>query len=254
MPRKWLFKNQSSQRNPNSLCSLKRLTKRSITPFCRVPFYLHRSNSKELSNCIKKDFNSIGPYCCEQKLPKQKCLSPYGSQLSHADNRIGLKYCFRPRPISTPDTLITPKNQTPLRLPHRDFRHFPHSSLQCQTTPAELGFSDSLKSPFQNSTETIHASTASIPHPSPAISKANCIIQFTSMVEERESFESQWAPSDVTEESLKEMVAHGVLPVKEIIGWRPAYDEAFPTPDTHEVVVFSHFFYGGFSLPTSRFF
>ena len=48
----------------------------SITPFCRVPFYLHRSNSKESSNCVKKDFNNIGPYCCEQKLPKQKCLSP----------------------------------------------------------------------------------------------------------------------------------------------------------------------------------
>ncbi len=39
-----------------------------------------------------------------------------------------------------------------------------------------------------------------------------------------------------------------------VIGWRPACGEAFPTPDTHEVVVFSHFFYGGFSLPTSRFF
>nr|AAK92685.1 putative retrotransposon protein [Oryza sativa Japonica Group] len=74
------------------------------------------------------------------------------------------------------------------------------------------------------------------------------------MAEERESFESQWAPSDVTEENLKEMVAHGVLPAKEIIGWRPAYGEAFHTPDTHEVVVFSHFFYGGFSLPTSKFF
>nr|CAE05408.2 OSJNBa0036B17.2 [Oryza sativa Japonica Group] len=56
------------------------------------------------------------------------------------------------------------------------------------------------------------------------------------MAEERESFESQWAPSDVTEENLKEMVAHGVLPAKEIIGWRPAFGEAFPTPDTHEVV------------------
>ena len=74
------------------------------------------------------------------------------------------------------------------------------------------------------------------------------------MAEERESFESQWAPSDVTEDNLKEMVAHGVLPAKEIIGWRPAFGEAFPTPDTHEVVVFSHFFYGGFSLPTLRFF
>jgi hypothetical protein len=58
------------------------------------------------------------------------------------------------------------------------------------------------------------------------------------MAEERESFESQWAPSDVTEENLKEMVAQGVFPAKEIIGWRPACGKAFPTPDTHEVVVF----------------
>ncbi|XP_066159625.1 uncharacterized protein [Oryza sativa Japonica Group] len=42
------------------------------------------------------------------------------------------------------------------------------------------------------------------------------------MAEEKESFEGQWATSDVTEENLKEMVAHGVLPAKEIIGWRPA--------------------------------
>nr|ABA93608.1 retrotransposon protein, putative, unclassified [Oryza sativa Japonica Group] len=74
------------------------------------------------------------------------------------------------------------------------------------------------------------------------------------MAEERESFESQRAPSDVTEENLKEMVAHGVLPAKEIFGWRPAFGEAFPTPDTHEVVVLSHFFHGRFSLPTSSFF
>nr|ABF93728.1 retrotransposon protein, putative, unclassified [Oryza sativa Japonica Group] len=74
------------------------------------------------------------------------------------------------------------------------------------------------------------------------------------MAEKRESFESQWAPSDVTEDNLKEMLAHGVLLAKEIIGWRPAFGEAFPTPDTHEIVVFAHFFYGGFSLPTSRFF
>lgn len=74
------------------------------------------------------------------------------------------------------------------------------------------------------------------------------------MAEERESFESQWVPSDVTEENLKEMVAHGVLPAKEIIEWRPAYGEAFPTPNTHEVIVFTPFFYGRFALPTSKFF
>lgn len=50
------------------------------------------------------------------------------------------------------------------------------------------------------------------------------------------------------------MVAHGVLPSKEIIGWRPVFGEPFPTPDTHEIVVFTHFFYGGFALQTSKFF
>jgi hypothetical protein len=50
----------------------KKAYKISITLFCWAPFYLHRSNSKELSNCVKKDFNSIGLYCREQVLPKQK--------------------------------------------------------------------------------------------------------------------------------------------------------------------------------------
>lgn len=43
------------------------------------------------------------------------------------------------------------------------------------------------------------------------------------MAEEKESLQSQWAPSDVKEATLKEMVAHGVLPSKVIIGWCPAY-------------------------------
>lgn len=74
------------------------------------------------------------------------------------------------------------------------------------------------------------------------------------MIKERESAQSQWAPSDVKESTLLEMVSHDVLPSKEIIGWRPAYGEAFPTPDTHEIVVFTHFFYSGLALPTSDFF
>lgn len=53
---------------------------------------------------------------------------------------------------------------------------------------------------------------------------------------------------------VEEMMVHGVLPNKEIIGWRPACGEPFPTPDTHEIVVFTHFFYFGFALPTSKFF
>ena len=50
------------------------------------------------------------------------------------------------------------------------------------------------------------------------------------------------------------MVKDGVLPEKEIIGWRAADGEAFPTANTGEIVVFESFFYRGFSIPTSRFF
>ena len=50
------------------------------------------------------------------------------------------------------------------------------------------------------------------------------------------------------------MVKDGVLPEKEIIGWRAADGEAFPTANTSEIVVFEPFFYRGFSVPTSRFF
>ncbi len=50
------------------------------------------------------------------------------------------------------------------------------------------------------------------------------------------------------------MVKDGVLPEKEIIGWRAVDGEAFPTANTGEIVVFESFFYRGFSVPTSRFF
>ena len=153
---------------PKQLLQPKKAYKNSITLFCQVSFYLHRSNSKE---CIKNDFISIGPYRGEQKLPKQKCLSHYRPPLSHAGSRIRLKYCFRPKPISTSNTLITPKrNKTSLRLPRRDSRHFPHFPLQCKTAPAKLGFTDLLQSILQNSAKTFRATTAPIPHPLPAIS------------------------------------------------------------------------------------
>ncbi len=75
-----------------------------------------------------------------------------------------------------------------------------------------------------------------------------------SMAEERKIPFEQWVTSDVKESTLREMVKNGVLPPKEIIGWRPAACEEFPTPNTGEIVVFTSFFYCGFSLPTSEFF
>src|SRR5438105_2387606 len=60
--------------------------------------------------------------------------------------------------------------------------------------------------------------------------------------------------STVAEENLRRMVNDGVLPEKEIIGWRATDGEAFLTANTSEIVVFEPFFYHGFSIPTSRFF
>lgn len=45
-----------------------------------------------------------------------------------------------------------------------------------------------------------------------------------------------------------------VLPEQAIIKWRPTAGESFPTPDTDEVIVFEHYFYRGFGLPTCTFF
>src|SRR5438105_11937111 len=66
--------------------------------------------------------------------------------------------------------------------------------------------------------------------------------------------EQVWQRSTVTEEHLHRMVKEGVLPEKEVIGWRAADGEAFPTANTGEIVVFEPFFYRGFSVPTNRFF
>ena len=60
--------------------------------------------------------------------------------------------------------------------------------------------------------------------------------------------------SIVTEAELEKMVEDQVLPAKELIGWRVANGELFPTANTEEIVVFTSFFYWGFSLPSSSFF
>ncbi len=80
----------------------KKAYKISITLFCWAPFYSHRSISKELSNCIKKDFSSIGSHHYEHKLPKQKAPKSLGITTGHAGNNIGLKYCTGPGPLVLP--------------------------------------------------------------------------------------------------------------------------------------------------------
>ena len=64
----------------------------------------------------------------------------------------------------------------------------------------------------------------------------------------------EWKMSNVTDGHLQKLFNDDVLPAKEIIGWRAAAGKKFPSPHTDEVVVFSSFFYRGFSLPTSSFF
>src|SRR5438876_11757929 len=66
--------------------------------------------------------------------------------------------------------------------------------------------------------------------------------------------EETWSASTVMEKDLEKMVDDLVLPQKNIIGWRAASGELFPTTDTNEIVVFEHFFYRGFALSTSAFF
>ena len=87
---------------PKQLLQPNKAYKNSITPFCGAPFYLHDNNSKELLNCIKKDFSSIGPHHWEHKLPKQKAPKSLGITTGHAVNNIGLKYCAGPGPLALP--------------------------------------------------------------------------------------------------------------------------------------------------------
>src|SRR5438552_17687474 len=64
--------------------------------------------------------------------------------------------------------------------------------------------------------------------------------------------ERVWQASTVTEEHLRRMGKDGVLPEKEIIGWRAADGEAFPTANTGEIVVFQPFFYRDVTVPIRR--
>src|SRR5436190_12311283 len=66
--------------------------------------------------------------------------------------------------------------------------------------------------------------------------------------------EEVWSKSMVMEEGLEKMVIDLFLPEKNLIGWRAAFGESFPTANTDEIVVFEHFFYRGFALTTNDFF
>nr|ABF97147.1 retrotransposon protein, putative, Ty3-gypsy subclass [Oryza sativa Japonica Group] len=53
---------------------------------------------------------------------------------------------------------------------------------------------------------------------------------------------------------LDDLVEDKLLPAQEIIGWRLAITELFPTPNTSEIIGLEPFFHHGFALATSDFY
>lgn len=52
---------------------------------------------------------------------------------------------------------------------------------------------------------------------------------------------------------LEEAVEEGILPSRDLIGWRGAAGEEFPTPNTDDIMVFLPFFRFGLGLPADDF-
>lgn len=72
------------------------------------------------------------------------------------------------------------------------------------------------------------------------------------MAEEREIPLELWSTLNVEKKTLWEMVEDGMLPAKEIIGWRLACGNEYPTRNIGEFLVFTQFLYCGFGLSTSE--
>ena len=65
---------------------------------------------------------------------------------------------------------------------------------------------------------------------------------------------SSWQKCSLQESDIQDMVERGILPEKQISGWRCCYGEEFPSEDTNQMVVFKSFYEKSFALPAGAFF
>lgn len=64
---------------------------------------------------------------------------------------------------------------------------------------------------------------------------------------------TDWSRSLSTDATLEKLVADGLMPPREIGGWRPAFVEQTPQPYDDEMVVFEEYYRHGFGNPCHPF-
>ena len=66
--------------------------------------------------------------------------------------------------------------------------------------------------------------------------------------------EKMWLKSELSEQGIQALVTQGLLKPKVEVEWKAAFNEAFPTENTDEQVIFASYFERGFNVPTGDFF
>ncbi|RLN11526.1 gypsy-type retrotransposon RIRE2 protein [Panicum miliaceum] len=66
--------------------------------------------------------------------------------------------------------------------------------------------------------------------------------------------ELAWFLSTMTDADIEALVAQGLLPEKVVSRWWSCTEEAFPSEDRTETVLFQSFYEKGFGLPSGAFF